>query len=133
MLVVLDHPSTHDVFLRPPSSTAICTYLGFGCDQMWIAVELNQRKNGLSPLAVLSSQVSVSSRTSASMVSIRLRVSGPVIFDLLLADAAEFGIGRRIVDVGGPCAQDAARSELLSCTRGSSGRDSRALPAPPRH
>ncbi len=61
-----------------PSSTAICKYFGAGCDQMWIAVLLNQRKKGLSPLPFLSIHFRVSPSTSASNVSMRLRVSGPV-------------------------------------------------------
>ena len=45
---------------------------------MWIAVVLNQQKNGLSSLPTLSSHVSVWPSTSLSKVSIRLRVSRPV-------------------------------------------------------
>src|SRR5262249_18488058 len=61
-----------------PSSTAIWIYFGFGCDQMWMAVELNQTKNGLSPFPLASIHFNVSSSTSLSIVSMRLRVSGPV-------------------------------------------------------
>src|SRR5215510_3468854 len=61
-----------------PSSTAICTYFFCGCDQMWMAVVLNQQKNGLSPLPFLSSQVNVCCSTSESKVCMRSRVSIPV-------------------------------------------------------
>src|SRR5688572_13604863 len=67
-----------------PSATAFLTYSSCGCDQMWIAVVLNQQKNGLSPSLTRLSQSIVLSSTSPSNVSIRLRVSGPVFSNFCL-------------------------------------------------
>src|SRR5262245_36839000 len=74
-----------------PSSTAFLMYFFCGCDQMWHAVVLNQQKNGFLLLAVLSIHLSVSSSTSPSNVSMRLRVSGPVLLMRCLPTRPNFG------------------------------------------
>ena len=74
-----------------PSSTAFWMYFCGECEWMWIAVELNQQKNGLSPLPTLSSHLSVWPSTSASKVSMRLRVSGPVFSIFCLPTRPNFG------------------------------------------
>src|SRR5262245_36172722 len=61
------------------------------CDQMWQAVVLYQQKNGFLPFPTRSSQSSVFSVTSASMVSMRLRVRGPVSLILCLPTRPNFG------------------------------------------
>ena len=93
-------------------------YFFGGCDRMWIAVVLNQQKNGLSPLPFLSSHLSVCSSTSASKVSMRLRVSGPVFSIFCLPTRPNFGSVGRIVLVGRPGVQHAARAHLLAGIRG---------------
>ena len=62
-------------YLRQLNSTARFTYFFCGCDQMWIAVELNQQKNGSGLFPLRSSQLRVWPRTSESNVSIRFLVS----------------------------------------------------------
>src|SRR6185369_5330128 len=74
-----------------PSSTAFWTYFACGCDQIWIAVVLNQQKNGASFLVTRSSQSSVLSSTSWSKVSMRLRVSLPVSSIVCLPILPNFG------------------------------------------
>ena len=66
-----------------------------------MAVELYQRKNGLSALACFSIQSIAASVISSSMVSMRFLVSGPVSVDRLPALAV------------GHAVQHAARAELL--------------------
>ena len=84
-----------------------------GCDQIWIAVELNQQKKGLSLLPFLSSHFSVSSATSESMVTMRSRGQRAGVLDALLANSAELWVFGRIVGICCPCVQDATRAEHL--------------------
>src|SRR5215471_15286426 len=74
-----------------PSSTALRMYFFCGCDQMWHAVVLNQQKNGFLALADFVSHLTVSSSTSESNVSIRLRVSIPVFLIFCLPTRPNFG------------------------------------------
>ena len=85
---------------------------------MWIAVELNQQKKGLSPLPFLSSHFSVSSVHFPVEGLHALAGQRAGVLDLLLADAAELRIDGRIVHVGRPGVQHAARAELRPCTAG---------------
>jgi len=65
--------------------------LAAGRERTWIAVELYQQKKGVLPLPTLSSHLSVSVVTSASKVSMRLRVSGPVSSILCLPTLPHLG------------------------------------------
>src|SRR5215471_439302 len=93
-----------------PSSTAICTYFGLGCEQTWMAVELNHRKKGLAraihPLNRFREHLRVKGFRA-------LPGEGACVLDLLLADPSELRIRGRVVHLGRPGMEDAARAELL--------------------
>ena len=82
-----------------------------------MCVVLNQTKNGVSAACWRSMKSSACSSTSSSIVSIRFFVSGPGVLDPLLADAARTRLLRRVVLVGRPGVDDAARPEALAEVR----------------
>ena len=79
---------------------------------MWIAVVLNQQKNGLSSLPLVQPGERVAEHLAVEGLH-PLAGEHPGVLDLLLADAAEDGILAGIVLVGDPRMEHAARSVLL--------------------
>src|SRR5215831_6446746 len=110
---MLEHACSHDIFLGAAFVNRHLNVLGIGMRPDVYGRRVPPHEEGLAALAGLVQPVE---RDVGYFLVHRFHALAGErtgVFDLLFANAAEFGIGGRIIGVGGPGVQHAARTELL--------------------